>query len=1169
MSNVGQAASAIVGGVLGFLVGGPTGALYGIQLGLLAGSAVFPTQLPPVIGPRLEDLQTTTSQVGTPVIETWGTIAVPGTVMWLGPVVEVASSEEVGGKGGGSEQTVTTFTYYQSVAVGLCGSANRPIDGISRIWENGKLVYDTREQQPGETVEEWEERHIASLLYQGTGSPDKNLEASGKGFSLGRGRGFTLYTGTADQLPDPTIEAVEGVGNVPAFRDLAYVVFHERQLQDDQARRHPQWRFEVWYGEDEQRILTPTPLPDIVISGYQINVILADWAHGRMVFFDQTGGADEEGFRVFSIGTNTEVRQRLFTEALAESARPYPNIGMGTPCIGRYGHIYLPWFTSLDNVAIARINPDTLVMDRYRPEGGASEYWQQAVTILTSYADFILAVSSLGLHFSAYDGNTLDGGPFWSPGAGYTLGAVCAEPTVRGYALALDPDTTASQPILLRRINARGNPTATSFIWNHESLGSIAVSEIDPAWTRVASIRIFLCDLADRNLLIGVEGGPPGDLTQRLFKWSPETGIVWNIEVELPISTNHLNGSLVQNSRMAWPVGSGGTLYLNTSDGSFVIIDWPEAENIFIGEQVFDGGSNRMITFMFGVGPVVLEFGNPVPGDASLAQIVSDVCGDCGLSDTDIDVSDLTSRFVHGYARTRPMSGRSCIEPLRMIGFFDCVESGTVLKWPTRGKPAVATLDTVDLGAQEGDADGPPAVTTKKLQSLELPRMMRVHYLAPSREYEPGEQISPVRLTTDAVNDVDVDLVAALDDDQAAQIAEVIWADAWRARWIHEISIDRYWSELEPADAVVVPVDGRNERMRIASLTTSDLILRRAELLRDDDGSYESTAVAEPPLRQPNRLTAYASTELLLLDLPPLREQDDDAGIYAATARSGIGTRWAGAVIYRNTVGSDAWTQVASVANEAIVGRINTALAPGITSTWDYENAIDVVIASGVALESRPEADVLAGANAAAIGVHGRWEIVQFLNAEEISANRWRLTTLLRGRRGTEHLVGTCQINDRFVLISGPGIVRIPLATSQIGVESSYRAVTIGSTLSAAQGQSFTSTGMALETFSPVHVLGDRDSSEDLTITWIRRDRLYQTMRDAVELPNSEANESYSIDVLDGSSVVRTLTSSAPSVVYTAADQTTDFGAPQSEVTVRIYQLSAFVGRGTPAEATI
>lgn len=285
--------------------------------------------------------------------------------------------------------------------------------------------------------------------------------------------------------------------------------------------------------------------------------------------------------------------------------------------------------------------------------------------------------------------------------------------------------------------------------------------------------------------------------------------------------------------------------------------------------------------------------------------------------------------------------------------------------------------------------------------------------------------------------------------------------------------------------------------------------------------------------------------------------------------RTGIGTTWSGAVIYRSADGASSWLQVGSVANEATIGRIAVPPDMGITSTWDYENSIEVVVRAGTTLESRTEESVLAGANTAAIGVHGRWEIVQFINAEAISTTRYRLTTLLRGRRGTEHIVGTSAVNDYFVLVSGPGIIRLPLANANIGVEFFYRAVTFGSSFAAAVNQAFTGTGMALETFSPVHVLGERDSSEDVTITWIRRDRLHETMRSGIELPNSEANESYSIDIMDGSSVVRTLTSSTPTVVYTAADQTTDFGAPVPEVTVRVYQLSAIVGRGTPAEATI
>jgi hypothetical protein len=39
-------------------------------------------------------------------------------------------------------------------------------------------------------------------------------------------------------------------------------------------------------------------------------------------------------------------------------------------------------------------------------------------------------------------------------------------------------------------------------------------------------------------------------------------------------------------------------------------------------------------------------------------------------------------------------------------------------------------------------------------------------------------------------------------------------------------------------------------------------------------------------------------------------------------------------------------------------------------------------------------------------------------------------------------------------------------------------------------------------------------------------------------------------------------------VTYTAADQTTDFGAPQGAVVIAVYQMSAAVGRGFAGRAT-
>jgi hypothetical protein len=76
--------------------------------------------------------------------------------------------------------------------------------------------------------------------------------------------------------------------------------------------------------------------------------------------------------------------------------------------------------------------------------------------------------------------------------------------------------------------------------------------------------------------------------------------------------------------------------------------------------------------------------------------------------------------------------------------------------------------------------------------------------------------------------------------------------------------------------------------------------------------------------------------------------------------------------------------------------------------------------------------------------------------------------------------------------------------------------------------------------------------------------------RDLVDVTFNEASEAYEVDVLDGAGqVIRTLSSTGPSVVYAAADQTTDFGAPQSTIDVAVCQLSAAVGRGFAGKATL
>ncbi|MGH6861737.1 MAG: baseplate multidomain protein megatron, partial [Phyllobacterium sp.] len=125
----------------------------------------------------------------------YGTARLAGTMIWCTRFEEAKTKKRQGAKGG---PKVTTYSYFANFAIAV---AEGEISLIRRIWADGKEYDQTR----------------------GT---------------------IRVYRGSRDQLPDPLIEAKQGQGNAPAYRNTAYVVF-ERFPLDDYGNRIPQFQFEV------------------------------------------------------------------------------------------------------------------------------------------------------------------------------------------------------------------------------------------------------------------------------------------------------------------------------------------------------------------------------------------------------------------------------------------------------------------------------------------------------------------------------------------------------------------------------------------------------------------------------------------------------------------------------------------------------------------------------------------------------------------------------------------------------------------------------------------------------------------------------------------------------------------------------------------------------------
>lgn len=555
-------------------------------------------------------------------------------------------------------------------------------------------------------------------------------------------------------------------------------------------------------------------------------------------------------------------------------------------------------------------------------------------------------------------------------------------------------------------------------------------------------------------------------------------------------------------------------------------------------------------------------------GTVPLSEIVGDVCAVAGLEPGDINVAALTDS-VRGFCRARPMPARQTIEPLMAAFQSDAVESDGIIRWVKRGTVSATALTADDLCLIE-NAD---RVRTTRAQEPELPAELTLAFADADRDHQPGivrarRIVTPSRMATQQ----DIPLLAT--SQEAARLADIMLRDAWRSRLRYEFCLPPRWIKLDATDTVALPVGDQVHTARITRLVAGPSGEIRAEAVSDSNTGYTSAAAGtDAGLGPAAQIIGYAGpTTGHVLDLPALRDQDDDAGVYLAAA--GYLGGWRGAALYKSSDAQATWSQADALIVPATIGTTRTALAAGRVDQFDEANTLTLRLATyNGALSSASELSVLNGANAAAVGAHGRWEIIQYKTATQNADGSWTIGGLLRGRRGTEWAVGTHAIGDVFVGLAGATLRRMALQSSEIGAQRHYKWVTLGQALELASAQAVTAAGVSLECYAPVCLGGGRDASGNITLTWIRRARTQAEWRDYSDVPVGEASENYEVEIWDGAgyaTLKRTLTGlSTPTASYTSAQQVTDFGANQATVYVRVYQVSAAAGRGYALQGSI
>jgi hypothetical protein len=168
------------------------------------------------------------SQYGNQIPRIYGRVRLAGEIIWTSGIREQRTVTP--GRGKGSKRKApdqVQYSYYASWAVRFCINTKpeSPI-GWRRIWFDTKLV-----DGPGEGTTAPPD---ASEIDESGGTGNTAPVTTSPAYL--RYDQFTWYGGTANQNPDPTIEADKGAGKVPGYRRHVYCVFRDILLDEFGAR---------------------------------------------------------------------------------------------------------------------------------------------------------------------------------------------------------------------------------------------------------------------------------------------------------------------------------------------------------------------------------------------------------------------------------------------------------------------------------------------------------------------------------------------------------------------------------------------------------------------------------------------------------------------------------------------------------------------------------------------------------------------------------------------------------------------------------------------------------------------------------------------------------------------------------------------------------------------
>lgn len=1182
----------IVGGLLAIATAGvATPAIFGLGfsigsvIGGIAGSVLFPPA--GVVGPRLNDLQISSSAPGNPIAFGYGTYRFGGQIIWAQLIQEHKTKKSA--KGG---PTITSYSYTCTFAASFG-------------------------EGPGQIIQLWGDQNV---FYDITGT---TKIAASDAFVP------TLYEGSETQLPDPTIVAIAGADVTPGYRGQIYAVFTNFPLEQ-YGNRIPNLRGTVSFGSNDPNFSKLTVDLGTVMPAQGIIMDLPN----SLVYLPSTFIA--QNMSKVSLDTNSLLRTNVpIGQNLVLPADLFYNFAPGTTALGRIacvdGEGYLWGFCEGDAGTnfIHKVDPNSFSVVAFTPLttlGSAFDiacYPNGTGAIVAT----VSGVSNRGMIMIRASDCTFQGLYTFAPPNGSALGIndlrftqdyPVFDSTGHAYFIAV---SHISDDWFLYKVDLSSAGGINGIFANVEIFSYVGDSNVgignfviinpqnDTAIVYTSTGCISVIDTSDGAVIQSVNAPVydgavtyhSGDIvslngqnyiaTATTTNNAPPNASFWNTTstaspavlvsnaVFGPQPAAHAQLGQTHNGTLLASSLDGGQLrVLRVSDFSVertytVPTDWISSGFLspsildwkynWIDNSILLAWANATASHYFFYRLFLGRLGNDgVP----ISDIVTNLCERADITAGELDTTALEDISCMGYAIFNPQSAQSCLSPLCQAFQFDIIESDFKLKGVPRGGVSALTIPDQDLGL---DTDNKQLTETLNAYQ-DVPKDIQITYVDPALDYQQGKQ-QRIRhaKTKKGINQTIINLPFVMSPTDAMQLAD-------KFMWLSELERTTYdtnlWKAfymlLDPSDIVQFNYEGMTFEMRIAKNSVGKNFAIEVAGVSENASLYLSglTGAGQDGFNK-SHVNAFGPTILFMLDTPLLQDSDTSptgsSGIYFAGA-SPV-SNFPGYVLYMSS-DNQTFDDQATESDQVSYGQCsNTLAAPVSPWVWDHVNTLTVFMASGVPT-STSELNVYNGANGVVVGS----EVIQFKTATLNGDGSYTLSNLLRGRRGTEWACGTHVTGERafFPNING-GLHRLVMNASLVGLLRYLKAITLGNDTNSQAAQSLTLQGNDLKPYAPTGIAGSRDGSNNLTLTWVRRTRIGGSFGIAGVAPLSEESEAYSIDIIVSGIVKRTITASTPTASYSAAQQTADGITPGNPVTLKVYQISAVVGRGFAGPASV